>query len=410
MVFGKNRNAHRASGRKHLGIAPHAMSVITPRVALSPSKLGAVLEAFENNFHAHGEIGASISIWWRGTELLSHASGWCEKEKVRPWTSRTLIPVYSATKVPSAATLLLALAHHGMDETTPVREVWKNFPVAEANFSHLLSHQCGLAILDQDADVHDHDAVVAAIENQIPAWPLGSGHAYHPRSFGALIDEPVRRLTGQSLGQYWRENIAAPLDLEFWIGLPDSEHHRVARLYPGKAGHAEISDPFYQQLNSPDSPTRRAFTSPRGLHSIQEMNSPSAWSAGFPALGGIGTASALAKFYQAILGHIDSPLTPSIRRALATPQTSGYDLVLLRPTTFSCGAQLDPLDANGNKIRQIFGPSPHAFGHPGAGGSHALADPDSGLSFAYVMNQMNLGVMPGPKCMRLIEALFSDND
>ena len=410
MVFGKNRNAPRASDRKHLGIAPHAMSVITPRVALSPSKLGAVLEAFENNFHAHGEIGASISIWWRGTELLSHASGWCEKEKVRPWTSRTLIPVYSATKAPSAATLLLALAHHGMNETTPVREVWKNFPVAEANFSHLLSHQCGLAILDQDADVHDHDAVVAAIENQIPAWPLGSGHAYHPRSFGALIDEPVRRLTGQSLGQYWRENIAAPLDLEFWIGLPDSEHHRVARLYPGKAGHAEISDPFYQQLNSPDSPTRRAFTSPRGLHSIQEMNSPSAWLAGFPALGGIGTASALAKFYQAILGHIDSPLTPSIRRALATPQTSGYDLVLLRPTTFSCGAQLDPLDANGKKIRQIFGPSPHAFGHPGAGGSHALADPDSGLSFAYVMNQMNLGVMPGPKCMTLIEALFSDND
>jgi CubicO group peptidase (beta-lactamase class C family) len=296
-----------------------------------------------------------------------------------------------------------------MDESTPLREVWKNFPVAEANFSHLLSHQCGLAILDQDADVHDHDAVVAAIENQIPTWPLGNGHAYHPRSFGALTDEPVRRLTGQTLGQYWREKIGAPLDLEFWIGLPDSEHHRVARLYPGKAGHAEISDPFYQQLNSPDSPTRRAFTSPRGLHSIQEMNSPKAWTAGFPALGGIGTATALAKFYQAVLGHIESPLNPSIRRALMSPLTSGNDRVLLRPTAFSCGAQLDPLDADGKKIRQIFGPSPHAFGHPGAGGSHAFADPDSGISFAYVMNQMNLGVMPGPKCMALVEALFSDD-
>ncbi|MFZ9941061.1 MAG: serine hydrolase domain-containing protein [Luteolibacter sp.] len=394
----------------HFGIAPHDESVITPRVALSPSKLGSVLEVFENNFRAHGEIGASISIWWRGNELLSHAAGWCEKEQVRPWTDRTLIPVYSATKVPSAATLLLALADHGMDESTPVREVWKNFPVADATFSHLLSHQCGLPYLDADADVHDHDAVVAAIENQTPAWDLGDGHAYHPRSFGALTEHPVRQLTGQTLGQYWRKKIADPLDLEFWIGLPYSEHHRVARLYPGKAGHTEISDPFYQQLNTHDSLTRRAFTSPRGLHSIQEMNSPKAWSAGFPALGGIGTASALAKFYQAILGHIESPLTPSIRRALMTPLTSGEDRVLLRPTSFACGAQLDPIDADGKKIRQIFGPSPRAFGHPGAGGSHAIADPDSGISFAYVMNQMNLGVMPGPKCMALVEALFDDHD
>ena len=381
-----------------------------PRVALSPSKLGAVLEVFENNFRAHGEIGASISIWWRGHELLSQSAGWCEKEQLNPWNDQTLIPVYSATKVPSAATLLLALANHGLDETTPVREVWRNFPIAAANFSHLLSYQCGLAILDHDADVHDHTAVVAAIENQIPTWPLGSGHAYHPRTFGALTDEPVRQLTGQTLGQYWREHIADPLGLDFWIGLPSSEHHRVARLYPGKAGHTETSDPFYQQLNSPDSPTRRAFTSPRGLHSIQEMNSPKAWSAGFPALGGIGTASALAKFYQAILGHIESPLTPAIRHALTTPLSSGDDRVLLRPTVFSCGAQLDPLDADGQKIRKIFGPSPHAFGHPGAGGSHALADPDSGISFAYVMNQMNLGVMPGPKCMALVEALFRDDD
>ena len=128
------------------------MSVITPPVALSPSKLGTVLEVFESNFRRYDEIGASISIWWQGNELLCHASGWCEKEQLRPWTERTLIPVYSATKVPSAATLLLALANHGMDESTPLREVWKNFPVAEANFSHLLSHQCGLAILDQDAD------------------------------------------------------------------------------------------------------------------------------------------------------------------------------------------------------------------------------------------------------------------
>ena len=137
------------------------------------------------------------------------------------------------------------------------------------------------------------------------------------------------------------------------------------------------------------------------------MNDPKAWSAGFPAMGGVGTASALAKFYQAAIGAIDSPLGENVKRALATVRSSGEDRVLIQPTAFSCGCQFDPLDAGGRKTRELYGPSPQAFGHPGAGGSHALGDPDSGISFAYVMNQMELGVMPGPKSLRLVEALFA---
>ena len=377
-------------------------------MAVSPSVLGKVVDVFELNFRERGEIGASISIWWNGAELISHGHGWCEKEKIRPWTERTLVPVYSATKVPSAATLLVALESRGLSEETMVREVWPKFPVSEAKFSHLLSHQCGLAVLDQRAGILEHAEVVAAIEAQIPAWPLADGHGYHPRTFGALTEEPIRRLTGKSLGQYWREKIAEPLALDLWIGLPQTEWQRVAKLYPGKADKSQLADGFYKQLTTSGTFTRHAFSSPRGLHAIHEMNEPAAWSAGLPAMGGVSTASALAKFYQAAIGSIESPLSVNVRQALVAPQSTADDLVLLRPTKFTCGAQQDPLDENGEKIRHLYGPSISAFGHPGAGGSHGLGDPETGISFAYVMNQMDLSVMPGVKCLEMVEALFSE--
>lgn len=377
-------------------------------MAVSPSVLGKVLEVFERNFLERGELGASVSIWWGGTELVSEGHGWCEREQTRPWTTQTLVPVYSATKVPAAATLLMALESKGLSPQTPVREVWPEFPVAGADFSHLLSHQCGLAVLDREAGVFEHEEVVAAIEAQVPAWVPGEGHGYHPRTFGTLVDEPVRRLTGHTLGTFWREKIAAPLGLDFWIGLPESEWPRVARLYPGKAGKEEVVDPVYQQLADSRSFTRRAFLSPRGLHAIHEMNEPRAWAAGLPALGGVGTASALAKFYQAAIGAIESPLSPAIRQALAAPQSSAEDRVLLRPTVFTCGGQRDPLDAAGRKIRRIYGSSISAFGHPGAGGSLGFGDPETGISFAYVMNQMELSVMPGVRCLEMVDALFSE--
>ena len=373
---------------------------------MSPSSLGELLDLFEENFRSRGELGASVSVWWRGEEVLSAGEGWCEKERSRKWTNGTLAPVYSATKGPAAATLLMALDSRGLGPETPVREVWAGFPLEEATFGDLLSHQCGLAALDRRASLWDHAEVVAAIEAQTPAWRPGEGHGYHPRTFGALLEEPVRRLSGRTLGEEWRDKIAAPLGLDFWIGLPEREWPRVARLYPGKAAAEDLQSGFYKEFNTEGTLTRRAFGSPRGLHSVQEMNDPRAWSAGLPAMGGVGTASALAKFYQAAIGAIDSPLGENVKRALATVRVSGDDRVLIQPTAFSCGCQLDPLDAAGRKARELYGPSVHAFGHPGAGGSHALGDPDSGVSFAYVMNQMELSVMPGPKSIGLVKALF----
>ena len=374
---------------------------------VAPSNLGAVADVFERNFREHGELGAAVSVWWRGTEVLALADGWREREQVHRWTPDTLVPVYSATKGPSAACLLLALHDRGMGPETEVREVWPRFPVAGAGFGDLLSHQCGLAVLDRRASVWNDAEVVAAIEAQAPHWRPGEGHGYHPRTFGPLVEHPVRRLTGRRLGELWRDRIAAPLGLDFWIGLPKEARGRVARLYPGKLARDELAtDAFYRAYHTDGTITRDAFLSPRGLHSVGEMNDPRAWRAGFAAIGGIGTASALAKFYQAALGVIESPLPPAVCRWLGERRVNGPDRVLLQPTAFACGCQLDPLGAGGNKLRAVCGPARDAFGHPGAGGSHAFGDPERGLSFAYVMNQMDLSVLPGLKGRGLVAALY----
>ncbi len=369
------------------------------------ASLGRVSEVFEENFHEGRELGASVSIWWHGQELWSHADGWADRARTIPWTEKTLVPVYSATKGPAAATLLHALRRQGLGAETPVREVWPAFPL-EASFAEMMSHQCGLAALDRKVSVWNFDEVVEAIEQQQPAWTPGTGQGYHPRTIGFLYDHCVRRLTGISLGDWWWQEIAGPAGWEFWIGLPESEHHRVAELMPGRAEKGDQEQGFYKEFMSEGTMTRRAFLSPSGLHAVQEMNQAPAWAAGFPAMGGVGTARALAMFYQACLGYGNHPFDAETRRALATLQTQGNDLVLLQTTAFTCGCQMDPLDSNGDKLRSLYGPSKRAFGHPGAGGSHAFGDPENGVSFAYVMNQMSLSVMPGHRSQRMVTALY----
>jgi CubicO group peptidase (beta-lactamase class C family) len=360
---------------------------------------------FRENFSLRGELGASLSVWLNGEEIVVLADGWCEREESNEWLKRTLIPVYSATKAPASATLLYALDRFGLSIETPVGEVWPRFPLASASFGDLLSHQCGFAALEEAVDVFDHAAVIAAVERQRPEWVPGEGHGYHPRTFGFLLDECVRRLDGRSLGRVWNEGIATPCGIDFWIGLPEREWGRVATLVPGRAKASVFEQGFYEAFNTPGSLTRRAFSSPRGLHAVADMNTPRAWAAGLPAMGGVGSASGLARFYQYAIGALDGPFSEGVRRALAGLRIRGEDKVLLRETAFTGGGQMDPVDERGVKKRKVYGESTSAFGHPGAGGSHGFGDPASGLSFAYVMNRMELGVMPGERCMGLVKRI-----
>ena len=358
---------------------------------------------FHENFTERGELGASVSVWKGGEEIVSLSEGYRERERSSAWNPDTLVPVYSATKGPASATLLHVLSKRGLGVDSLVSEVWSAFPLRQATFGEMLSHQCGLAALGSEANVFDHAEVVSAIEGTKPEWQPGEGHGYHPRTFGFLLDECVRRLEGRTLGEVWNGDIARPCGIDLWIGLPESEWGRVAKLVPGRAKPSAYEEGFYAAFNTPGSLTRRAFSSPKGLHAIAEMNEPKAWTAALPAMGGVSSASGLAKFYQIAIGALSSPLSESVRAALGSLQTCGEDKVLLRETAFTNGCQMDPLNEAGEKKRNLYGASPNAFGHPGAGGSHGFGDPATGMSFGYAMNQMELSVMPGERCMGLVE-------
>ncbi len=363
---------------------------------------------FEENFERSGELGAAVSIWQNGRSLLELQSGFREARREQPWTSDTIVLFWSATKGLGSACLLHVLQGNAIGLERRVAEFWPEFAQAGKSaitLAQLLSHQAGLAALDELAELTDHAAVVRALEKQIPLWPPGTAHGYHARTFGFLLDELVRRIDGRPLGLYWREIFAEPLGLDIWIGLPKEENARAASVYPAKAS-GPPTDPFYQALTTPGSLQRRVFTSPRGLNAVSAMNDPANRAHSIISLGGIGSASALGKFYAMLAngGELDGQRSFSAKTiALMTKTlTSGPDRVFIIPTAFSAGFMKDPTDATS----RIFGPSSLAFGHPGAGGSHAFADPENNLSFAYVMNQMERQLLPNAKSLRLVQALY----
>lgn len=374
--------------------------------------MGDVSTVFERNFAERGEIGASLSVWQHGREIISLHQGARTREEIATWHEDTLVPVWSATKLPAALTLLLVLHEAGLGLQTQVQTIWPELQTP-LTFGQMLSHQGGLAALSHRPPVFDRAAVIAALEAQQPEWTPGTAHGYHPRTSGFLIDECVRRLTGgQSTGEALRQRVTGPLDADFWIGLPPSEHHRVARLYPGRVKDTSgmLESAFFTAFARPDSLTRRAFASPAGLHAVSDMNQPQAWTAGFAAFGGVGSARGLGKICALLAGGGQwegRSLVPApVLSQLNTVLVNGFDQVLQIPTAFSAGAMMDPLDHNGAKLRRHFGPSLQAFGHPGAGGSHLFADPEHGIAFAYVMNQMEQGVLPNAKSLDLVEAVY----
>jgi CubicO group peptidase (beta-lactamase class C family) len=374
-----------------------------------------VSRAFEGNFASGGEVGAAVSIWRGGEEEVSLQGGWRDAGRTLPWEKDTLVLIWSATKGLASACVLHALERRGVPLEARVMEFWPEFGQhgkESITVGQVLSHRAGLSALDErDLSLLDHDGVARAIERQTPLW-TDDGHGYGPRTFGFVADEMVRRLSGgNALGDYFRLHLADPLDLDLWIGLPAEHNARVAQMLSPRLGGSKPEETFAEALAEPDSLTRRAFATPGGLLGASAMNSPSVRAASIPSLGGIGTASSLAKFYAILAnggvwgGHhyFGTHTLGHMMRTLS----QGYDKVLHLETAFSAGFMRDPVDGNGEKLRRTFGPSSRAFGHPGAGGSLAFADPDAGIGFAYVMNQMEAGVLPKRRALALVEALYA---
>ncbi|MEI6560889.1 MAG: serine hydrolase domain-containing protein [Verrucomicrobiota bacterium] len=381
---------------------------------LTDAKRARIETLFRENFERRGELGASLSLWENGREVLSLAGGFVDRPKTRPWTAQTPVLVWSCTKAAAAACVLHALEREAVPLSTPVCDVWPEFKQGgkeHVTIAQALSHQAGLAALDRIAPALEHEAVAAALAAQTPNWPLGRAHGYHPRTFGALLDEILRRVVGSpgmTLGKYWQTYFAVPLGLDFWIGLPPEKLDVVSPIYPPHKDSPTRSPLFYKAMHTKGTLTARAFASPHGLLGVAGMNTPEVRQASLPAFGGIGTAHALGKFYAMLAngGVLEGVRYFESIAPMTTTLVDGPDEVLLRPTAFAAGFMHDPLDESGRKLRQLFGPSPMAFGQPGAGGSHAFADPQNNLAFAYVMNQMQPGVLPNEKALGMVEAIY----
>ena len=377
---------------------------------LDADKLRQRLEPlFAENFENLGELGAAVSIWQHGKPIVDLYGGFCDARHQKPWETDTLVLIWSAIKGIASACVLHVLQGHGIGMDRCVAEFWPEFAQAgkeNITLSQLLSHQAGLCALDQRVDVLDYGAVIRALEVQKPLWSPGTAHGYHARTFGFLLDELVRRIAGKTLSQYWREVFAEPLNLDLWIGLPERENSRVATVYAAKSGRPPEPKKFYTDLTTPGTLARKTFTSPYGLNSISEMNTPQNRAQPIVSFGGIGSASALAKFYSMLAngGKLGGQTFFSEETIawLATTLSDGMDRVFQLPTAFSAGFMKDPRNA----ARRIFGPSSDAFGHPGAGGSHAFADRETRISFAYVMNQMEQSLLPNEKSLHLVGEVY----
>jgi CubicO group peptidase (beta-lactamase class C family) len=364
---------------------------------------------FLENFEKFGELGAAVSVWQDGKPVVDLTGGFCDARHEKPWKSDTLVLVWSATKGIGSACALHVLQEHRINIDRRVAEFWPEFAQAgkkEITLAQLLCHQAGLCALDARVAILDYGAVIRALEIQKPLWPPGSAHGYHARTFGFLLDELVRRIAGKTLSQYWREAFGKPLNLDFWIGLPEEENARVATVYAAKSGNPPKPKKFYSDLTTPGTLARKTFTSPYGLNSVSGMNTPAIRAPAIVSFGGIGSASALAKFYSMLAngGKLDGQTFFSEESIswMTTALADGMDRVFQIPTAFSAGFMKDPRNAT----RRMFGTSPNAFGHPGAGGSHAFADAENRISFAYVMNQMEQSLLPNEKSLRLVDAIY----
>jgi CubicO group peptidase (beta-lactamase class C family) len=364
---------------------------------------------FHENFEKFGELGAAISIWQNGTPILDFHGGFRDAHREYPWAPETLVLIWSATKGLASACLLHVLQQNRVELERRVAEFWPEFAQAgkaEITLAQLLSHQAGLAALDRDVDIFDYAAVIQAIEHQKPNWSPGSAHGYHARTFGFFADELVRRIAGRSLGAYWKEIFSGPLALDLWIGLPAEDNSRVAMIYAPKTGKKPEPAKFYDDVATKGTFANQVFNSPRGLQAVSAMNKPEVRALAIGSFGGIGSASSLAKFYAMLAnsGRLGDQefFNAKTLNSMMTTLTDGMDRVFAIPTAFSAGFMKD----SARSTRRIFGTSVSSFGHPGAGGSHAFADPENKIAFAYVMNRMEQKVLPNEKPLRLVDAIY----
>jgi CubicO group peptidase (beta-lactamase class C family) len=365
-----------------------------------------VRDVFDRNFAEGREIGAAVAAYWRGEKVVDLWGGRRTPSGEEPWTADTMVVVNSTTKGLAAMTIAVANSRGWIDYDARVAEYWPEFAQngkGEITVRQLLGHEAGLVCLDPPLsadDLIDLDRVARALAAQKPAWEPGTRHGYHAMTIGLYMQELIRHVDPEhrTLGRFFQEEIATPLDIEFYIGLPaeipDDRLGQLTPFSPGRAFRALGSSPapFIARLVWPRSLLRRSL-----LFSGLDFNDRRWLEIELPAGNGVGTARAIARAYSAFAeGGEELGITEAtVADLMATHDVDrAKDVVMGVPTWMSLGF-LKP----GPEVE--FGSSEHAFGTPGAGGSFGFADPDARLGFAYVMNNTDYYLLdPREKALR----------
>jgi len=376
-----------------------------------------VRDVFQANFDAGTEVGAAFSAYHRGNKVVDLWGGIADQDEGTPWEEDTIIGVFSTTKGMTAICANQLAQDGKLDVEAPVVTYWPEFAAngkADIPVAYLLSHQAGLAWVDGTLTPDEAlawEPVIRALEQQAPSWQPGTQHGYHATTYGWLVGEVIKRIAGQSVGTYLRENIADPLDLDLWIGLPESEESRVATLIsmipkggmePGPGGEPNPLAELMAAFLGPETPLGKALFAPGGALADQDIwNTRAMHAAEVPAANGICDARSLARLYGATVSDVDGIrlLTPEQVKAATVQRTTGPNTILMNMEIhfglgFMLHAGLIPLGG------------PNSFGHFGAGGSVGWADPDTELGMGYIMNRMDIGLAGDLRSFNLVNACY----
>jgi CubicO group peptidase (beta-lactamase class C family) len=378
----------------------------------------AVRETFAENFARRGELGAACAAYVRGECVVDLFGGFRDARRREPWEEDTLVMVYSTSKGLAAMTVALAHSRGLLDYDAPVAKYWPEFAQngkESVTVRQLLSHQAGLCAIDERLDARklaDFDGLADVLARQRPAWEPGTRQGYHALSLGWYEGELIRRVdpAHRSLGRFFAEEIAGPLGLEFYFGLPASvPPERVASVVGGGVGDVLRSPGgmpvrMIAAMARRGSLTARVLTGNPRIRRASDLDVPELRAVEMPASGGIGQVRSVAKAYGDLAaGGAAIGLAPeTIAELIAPPRgpsRAGIDLVLKAEAAFSLGFARPTR-------RFMFGSSERALGHPGAGGSFGFADPDLGVGFAYAPNLLGHRLRDDPREKALRDALY----
>ncbi|MEO7430186.1 MAG: serine hydrolase domain-containing protein [Acidimicrobiales bacterium] len=370
-------------------------------------------DTFRANFTERNELGAALAVMQNGELVVDIWGGHRDRARKRPWERDTLVTVWSTTKGMSATAMAVAHSRGLFDLDTPVAAYWPDFAQAgkEAiTVRQLLEHEAGLAVIDTRLDVDtiaDADRLGEILAAQAPGWAPGTARGYHAQSLGWYESQLLRRVdpAGRTIGRFFADEVAEPLGVEFHIGLPATiDLERVATFVGGRKAAMllhirEIPGPVLRRMLNPRSATYKAFTNPKAITKLPDINNRRMLEVELPSVNGTGTARALATIYGALAsGGERLGIAPETMTEIERPQPARPDLIFGIESAFRFGFMkaFPILD---------FGTSPRAFGHSGSGGSFAYADPASGVGYAYVMNRNGYGLPTDPREIVLREAV-----